>query len=179
MSSLRDEDDHGARNGLATALLEKAMERGVPTSIKVAGSSMLPLIRSGDTLRVRPFAEGHLEPGDVVALRDPRGGSLFVHRVIARDAEGLIVQGDNVAHQDGRFGQESVMGVVTRVERNGRSVWFGSGRWGGLVARAVRGGLVWRFNRAYYGTRRRVRACLKFLPGPSRLREHKGDDGKE
>jgi hypothetical protein len=130
---------------------------------------MLPLIRPGDVLRVRCFGDGALRVGDVVAVRGMPGGGLLVHRVVRWRSGRALIRGDNTTVANGEFAREDILGIVTAVERDGRSAWFGSGRWGGLVAWAVRMGLVNKANRA----------CLKFRSAVTRLREHKGDDGNE
>jgi len=165
--------------GLTAELLLGAVERGTEASLRAEGGSMSPLIRSGDYVRMGPAKAHVARPGDIVAVRGSGGGSLVIHRVVARTGDRLALRGDNCAREDGWFAHEDVMGMVTRVERRGKAVWFGSGHWGRLVAWAVRHGLIWRFNRVYYGARRRARACLKFALPDSRLPEHKGDDGNE
>jgi hypothetical protein len=81
----------------------------------------------------------------------------------------VLLRGDNTTVPNGEYGREQVLGQVMSVERNGKEVWFGSGRWGWLVALAVRVGLVNYYNRV----------CLKFAQADTRLRERKGDDGNE
>jgi len=104
---------------------------------------------------------------------------MLVHRVVARNDRRVVIQADNSPGADGLFSPQDIIGVVTRVERNGRSVWFGAGRLGPLVAFAVRHGLIWRFNRVYFRLRRHAGRTLKFLGADTRLPAQKGDDGNE
>jgi signal peptidase I len=86
--------------------------------VVVRGSSMLPAFAPGDRLIVVPAKR--LQPGDVVALTDPREPSrLLVKRVAAvdRDARVVTVLGDNrPASTDSRaFGPVPWRSVVGRV----------------------------------------------------------------
>lgn len=56
---------------------------------------MVPTLLAGDHLIVR---RGRIRVGDLVALRDPRGGrGIVVKRVIKPAAHGWWVEGDNAA----------------------------------------------------------------------------------
>jgi hypothetical protein len=152
---------------------------------------MIPLVRPMDFIHICALGDGRLGEGDIIAV--PRGGGVIVHRVVARAHGRILLCGDNCRTADGVFAPVDIIGVVTRVERNGRSVWFGAGWLGPVVAWAVRHGLIWRANRAYYGLRRRAGRAwrhaarvwhfagrsLKFLRADSRLPAQKGDDGNE
>ena len=66
--------------------------------VMVAGTSMLPSLKTGDVVVVRPQATYHV--GDVIAYRIPKGdpaeGGRVIHRVIGGSAErGYTVKGDN------------------------------------------------------------------------------------
>jgi hypothetical protein len=151
------------------ALVESTLDSGADVRFPVDGRSMLPFIRPGDVVRLRPLASWEPKPGDVVAVRGMPGGGLLVHRVV-RSRDGLfLLRGDNSTVANGDHAAGQILGIVDAVERNGRSVSFGAGRWGALMALAVRTGALNRLNRAR----------LKFPWGASRLRQHKGDDGNE
>jgi hypothetical protein len=155
--------------GLLWEVLESSLASGANARFEADGRSMLPFVRPGDVLRVRRLADEEPAVGDVVAVQGMPGGGLLVHRVVRYRGDRALIRGDNTTHANGEFSRADILGIVTRVERRGREAWFGAGRWGRLVAWAVRTGLVNRANRA----------CLKFLALASRLREHKGDDGNE
>jgi len=159
----------GDNEGRLPALVEASLAAGAEARFEADGRSMLPFVRPGDVLRVRRLADEEPATGDVVAVRGMPGGGLLVHRVVrCRDGRALI-RGDNTTLANGEWAREDILGIVTGVERNGRAAWFGAGRWGWLVAWAVRTGLLNKANRA----------CLKFRSAVTRLREHKGDDGNE
>jgi phage repressor protein C with HTH and peptisase S24 domain len=151
------------------ALVESTLEAGAEVRFAVDGRSMLPFIRPGDLVRLRPAAGSEPRLGDVVAIRGMPKGGLLVHRVV-RVRDGMfLLRGDNTSMANGEHSRAGILGVVGSVERDGRSVRYGAGRWRALVALAVRTGVMLLFNRAR----------LKFPLGATRLREHKGDDGNE
>ena len=151
------------------ALLEASLASGAQARFEADGRSMLPLVRPGDVLSVRTLGADEPRSGDVVAVGGTQGEGLLVHRVLRVRGGRALVRGDNTTVANGEFARDQIIGVVSRVERDGREVWFGSGRWGWAVSLAVRTGMVNLYNRA----------CLKFRSAVTRLREHKGDDGNE
>jgi nickel-type superoxide dismutase maturation protease len=63
-------------------------------AVEVTGESMLPALRPGDWLLVRPGAR--IVPGSVVVARHPgRPDTLIVKRAAHRDAEGWWLESDN------------------------------------------------------------------------------------
>jgi nickel-type superoxide dismutase maturation protease len=62
-------------------------------TVEVTGDSMLPVLRSGDWLIVRPGAR--VSPGDVVVARHPGEDRLIVKRAAHRDADGWWLESDN------------------------------------------------------------------------------------
>ncbi len=61
------------------------------TAVRVAGDSMLPVLRPGDLLLVRPRAP--IRPGDLVIARRPYG--LIVKRAFRLTPEGWWLESDN------------------------------------------------------------------------------------
>lgn len=71
--------------------------------ILINGESMLPRLRTGDLVLVKP--ETSYRRDDVVVYRVPEGnlgeGVKIIHRIIGGDARsGFVVQGDNKPHKD-------------------------------------------------------------------------------
>ncbi|MGI8330998.1 nickel-type superoxide dismutase maturation protease [Actinomadura scrupuli] len=63
-------------------------------AVQVAGESMLPWLRPGDRLLVRPGAR--IGAGDIVIAGHPlEPGRLIVKRVTHRDADGWWLESDN------------------------------------------------------------------------------------
>ena len=109
-------------------LMRVVLERGRPFRFCARGWSMTPFIRDGDVITVAPLLQALPGVGEVVAFMRPEGGNLVVHRVVAHRARGVFIQGDNGRDQaDGIIPQENLLGRVTRIERNGRSIWIGLG----------------------------------------------------
>lgn len=124
-----------------SVLLEAVTGTGATVRIVAHGTSMLPLIRDGDALVVSPVA-GPPPVGSVVAIAAPPGGRLLFHRVVARRGASVLVRGDNVPRTDGWVGLEAVLGIVERVEREGRPVWIGTGPARGALAVLSRSGVL-------------------------------------
>lgn len=85
-------------------------------SLRVEGSSMLPLLRTGDAVELSALREVRI--GDVAACW--RDGRLVLHRVVRRRRhEGtwqFLTKGDNSrAFDAGWVGQESMVGVLRKV----------------------------------------------------------------
>jgi signal peptidase I len=88
--------------------------------LRVTGASMLPTIWPGDVLTVRRLESEELQEGDVAVLR--REGRLITHRVIHKDRESVVVQGDAKVKADDPVRREDVFGSVVAVHRRGKEV---------------------------------------------------------
>jgi nickel-type superoxide dismutase maturation protease len=90
--------------------------RGLLQAVLVEGPSMLPTLRPGDCLLVRPGSRPR--PGDVVVARfRSRPDLLVVKRAVRPDEGGWWVESDNPAVTDDsrRYGPADVLaGVVLR-----------------------------------------------------------------
>ena len=99
---------------------------------------MLPFLRDGDLIVVRPAAAAEVGIGDVICYEPPSGG-LCLHRVVAREKRGFVTRGDALAYVE-RVPAAAVLGVVTAVERHGRvrRLRTPGARWRGrLIARTA------------------------------------------
>ena len=150
-------------------LLHTAMEQGLSLRVCVHGVSMAPLIRDGDVVTIAPLAGGEPRVGEVVACVLPDRERLVLHRVVESRGQGWLVQGDNVAVNDGVVGTDAVLGRVVSVERDGRQVAFGSGRAAPGVAWLSRTGALRALGlprRAFYhaasGLRRRLQGAAVY-----------------
>jgi signal peptidase I len=141
---------------LLLQLVESCLEAGAEARFEAQGRSMLPLIRPGDLVRVRSTSEQGPKLGDVVAVLGMPAGGLLLHRVIrVRDGR-LLLRGDNTTVDNGECSVDDVLAVVSGVERKGRPVRFGAGRWRTPVVWLVRRGWINRMNRAALFARRLV-----------------------
>lgn len=107
--------------------LHAVLARGKPFRFKTRGFSMLPFILDGDVITVSPLDGRPPRVGEVVACCPPATRKLVVHRVSARMSGRYLLRGDNAPESDGVLSAEEVLGLVTRVERDGRAVWLGLG----------------------------------------------------
>ena len=81
--------------------------------VLVVGPSMVPTLRHGDALLVRPGAS--VQPGDLVIARFPAGPDLLVvKRAIRPTADGWWLEGDNplVADDSRVYGPGVVLAKV-------------------------------------------------------------------
>jgi signal peptidase I len=87
--------------------------------VTTVGSSMEPLVRPGDLVVVRR-ASGY-RIGDVVAYRNPQLDSVVLHRIVARDGERVVLQGDSNTWTDSYhpFPEEIVGEMVLRLPEVG------------------------------------------------------------
>jgi len=92
---------------------------------RARGFSMAPFIRNKDVVTISPFARHAPRLGDVVAFCHPATQRLVVHRVVSKHSGAFLIRGDNTARADGLISSEKILGIVTRVEREGQRVRLG------------------------------------------------------
>jgi hypothetical protein len=136
-------------------LLRAATERGVPLRTRARGFSMSPFIRDEDVLTIAPMNGRAPRVGEVVAFVHPDSGRLAIHRVIARVAAGWLARGDNCPKPDGVVPPGAILGVLIRVERDGRHARLGLGAEGWLIAWLQRTQVLMRAVRVVGWARRR------------------------
>lgn len=85
----------------------------------VSGFSMLPLLRNGDRVRLRPVNRAEVRPGDVVGFYAAPGGQLVVHRVI-RTEPAIVTQGDANSAPDPPLSPELPLARLEQAERDGQ-----------------------------------------------------------
>ena len=113
-------------------ITRELLRQGHGIRFRARGSSMLPFIRDGDILVIRPLGPSGIFAGDVVFFERP-GGGLVAHTVL-RTAPGngetmVEVQGDNVGGRAERVASGAVLGRVTGIRRNGRDISLGRWWW--------------------------------------------------
>lgn len=114
-------------------LLRDVLARDGSCRFRARGSSMSPLIRDGDLVTVSCLdADGHSLGRVIVTL--PPDGRLAVHRVVGVGRGGVVTKGDGLGSPDATVDPAAVIGTVTRVQRRGSDVAFGSGPERRLVA---------------------------------------------
>lgn len=139
------------------SLMTGVLAKGVPFRFRAAGYSMSPFIRDGDVITVIPKGKGRLRRGDIVAYVRPINGRPAVHRIVGRISSGFVLKGDYELTADFKVAETRILGVVNKVERNGRRVRLGLGPGRCLIAGlSARGFITWVF---------RVFGRKKGLPG--------------
>lgn len=126
-SFVRADGELRVTNRVQLELMRGVLERGVPFRFEALGFSMMPFIQHGDILTVAPLAQRVPRVGDVVAFVQANMTWLAVHRVSAIQADTIIARGDNCPEADATIPRANVLGIVTRVERDGRIVGLGLG----------------------------------------------------
>jgi signal peptidase I len=101
-------------------LIEAVHEKGAPFRFPARGYSMTPAIRDGDTITVSPLKGMTPGRGDVIAFRHPNQLQLLVHRVLKKSGNRFLMKGDNCPVSDGWIPVENLLGIITRVERQGK-----------------------------------------------------------
>lgn len=110
-------------------LLEDAaalMNEGHEVCFTPLGNSMLPFIRGGvDPVRLRKMPS--VAVGDILLCRYQ--GKYVLHRLIAMEGDKLTLMGDGNIRGTEQCRLEDVLGTVVAIERNGKSIAPGKGRW--------------------------------------------------
>jgi signal peptidase I len=111
-------------------LAAEILGRGETLRFRARGASMRPTIRDGDVVEVGAPEEMRHQVGDVVLFEGHRD-SVLAHRVLRlRKSEGrtdLQMQGDALLTPDGWVWADRILGIVTRVERDGKLVSLDTG----------------------------------------------------
>ena len=108
-------------------LLKAVLDKGTPFRFRAEGFSMHPFIRNGDLVTLSPLFNTIPRLGDVVAFVLPGTDRLMIHRIIGAKGRFFLIKGDNLHGPDGLIPKTNILGRVTRVERNGKEIFFGIG----------------------------------------------------
>jgi len=102
-------------------LIEAVHEKGASFRFQAKGYSMTPAIRDGDVITVSPLKDIMPCRGDVLAFRHPERPQMLVHRVLHTMARKYFIKGDNCPEADGWIPAENILGLISKVERQGRA----------------------------------------------------------
>ena len=105
-------------------LAEDILEQGAIVRLSLAGGSMFPLFRTGDSIFVKSVKPSEFHIGDIIVYR--AGKKMIFHRLIKK----YILQGKMILFTKGDFFTEldypvsvkDVLGKAIGVERNGKKV---------------------------------------------------------
>jgi phage repressor protein C with HTH and peptisase S24 domain len=124
-----------------TELMRAVLARGKPFRFRARGFSMSPFINDGDVVTVTPLAGSRPRTGEIVAFLHPATGKAAVHRIVRQESGGYHLKGDNSSETDGGLPLERILGIVSRVERDGKGPRVGR-RGGAVIASLSRSGLL-------------------------------------
>ena len=124
-------DDHSIDEGFDHSLSSDWMNlfrAGLTDGLrlKVAGESMMPLLRPRDAVIVSQVKPNQLICGDIIV----RYATDFVTHRYIRTVRGMIyTKGDGRYYLDAPFDPGEIVGRVTIVERSGKQINFNTKRW--------------------------------------------------
>jgi hypothetical protein len=129
-------------NAALITLLTATLDKGARFRFRAGGPSMSPFVKSGDVITVRRLEPKKLHIGDVLAFTHPVTDHLTVHRLIGKQGRLHTLKGDNIHLADNGVPAANILGVVTRVQRNGKTVRMGTGLGKRLIAGLSRRGVL-------------------------------------
>ena len=111
------------------AWVESEIEAGHAVRFRLKGNSMFPLLRNGkDVVVLEKCPAESLQPMDVVLFR--YRGKHVLHRIIRREGERLLIQGDGSIVAKEECTVDDVVGKVLRICRpSGKEIPVGSWQW--------------------------------------------------
>ena len=116
-------------NDLFFSWVETEIAEGRSVRFRLKGVSMFPLIRGGkDEVVLRPCSAEELRPMDVVLFKYK--GTHLLHRIIHRDGDRLLIQGDGSFVAQEQCTTDTVIGKVRAIVRpSGKVISVESWRW--------------------------------------------------
>jgi hypothetical protein len=106
-------------------LIRLAFARGACFRMRVKGFSMSPFVRNSDVVTIAPLCQTRISRGSIAAFVNPKTGQLIIHRVVGKNRKSYLIKGDNAPRVDSLIPEDSILGCLTKIERNGRNVSFG------------------------------------------------------
>lgn len=107
-------------------LIRRNVPAGASLRVQVAGSSMQPTLRPGDTLLLERGTVASVRPGDLLTVQI--GSQLQTHRLLRRTASHLYTRGDACVQSDPPTPTTALIGRVQQIERSGEPP-FAEPRW--------------------------------------------------
>ena len=119
------------------------LKEGRQVTIPVRGQSMRPFLADGrDSVTLVSCTPDELTPGVVVLVREDKNGYIVLHRIIARQADRLVLQGDGNAGSAEYAYVKDVLGMAVVFIRKGRS-YPASGMVWRMYSSGWRTGFLW------------------------------------
>lgn len=121
-------------NSIFFALAEEQLAAGQRVKMSLRGTSMLPTLREEDVLTLEPLA-GEPQVGDVLLFR--HGGGHIVHRLVKRDGDIYVMQGDNCYGTETVARRDIVARVVEVTRPDGKVMATESQEWQRVSRRSL------------------------------------------
>jgi len=96
------------------------LSSGHTLRLRAFGTSMLPSIWPGDILSIEPKPEQEIVPGDIVLIA--RRSRFFVHRLIEKQDSRCVTRGDSLPHNDDPVNSSEMLGRVSLIHKNNRTI---------------------------------------------------------
>ena len=128
-------------------LVRTLLSEGISVRLRERSTIMSPFIKPGDLLVLSPLGTRSPNIGDVVIFVEPRTQRPSIQRVIKRTENSYLLKGDRAREPTGTVTRTNILGLVTKVERGGRTIRFGLGPERVLIALLSRKELL---RRLYY-----------------------------
>ncbi len=100
---------------------KQLLSDGASVRLRLSGYSMFPFLRPHDIAIIEPIDASELKRGDVIVFCSE--GRWIAHRLVGMNRQNgqrtLTAQGDSISKPDALIGEESLLGVIYKVERNG------------------------------------------------------------
>ncbi len=85
------------------------------------GFSMMPLLREKkDIIEIRRKGKERCQKYDVVLYK--RGSKYILHRILKVLPDGYVIAGDHCTFIETDIKDENILGIMTRVQRNGKDI---------------------------------------------------------
>lgn len=117
-----------------TDLIREVCVKEAALRFKAKGFSMSPFIKDGDILTISSIDGKPVNLGNVVAFKCRRNNKLVIHRMVARKDDRYLIKGDNCTQADCLTQRQDILGVVVKVEREGKDIRFGIGPESKMIA---------------------------------------------
>lgn len=110
------------RPSVETVTFDELLEKNGKIVYTNAGFSMLPLLRQyKDIIEITRKESGRCKKYDVVLYK--RGSKYILHRILkVLPNGGYLIAGDNTRYIERDIKDENILGVMTRIQRNGKEI---------------------------------------------------------
>jgi signal peptidase I len=119
--------DHPSYHQTISELLLAELDRGKVVTLLVTSTSMAPILQAGDQIGVQKCPVQNLRRGDMILIR--RETDYVTHRLIDTHGQNWIAKGDNSHTADLPFSEADILGRVTAITKNRRTISMDHFRW--------------------------------------------------